>query len=258
MRLQSGKQNPVPAAMALSLLLAVAACGGENAADEASQSDAGASQNASAGSQDAAADMNGAEAAAMNAAQEALSSAEEEAPDAMEGPQPEAEETDEKAAALETPRATAAKIANVTADGLALQGGVVQAVLMDGSDAARIIKASAQETGEAAPAAAPSGDAAAGKRVFVKCMACHTVQEGQHRVGPSLYGIIGKTAGSVEGFRNYSPANKNSGVTWTPDVLSEYLINPQAFMPGTRMIFAGLPSEKERADLIAYLQSASE
>lgn len=249
MRLQSGKQNPAPAAMAVSLLFAVAACGAENAADEASQGDASASQNTSAKSHDA---------AAMNAAQEALSSAEEETPDAMEGPQPEADEADKKSAALETPRATSAKIANVTADGLASQGGIVQAVLLDASDAARIIKASAQETGDAAPAAAPSGDPAAGKRVFVKCMACHTVQEGQHRVGPSLYGIVGKTAGSVEGFRNYSPANKNSGVTWTPEVLSEYLINPQAFMPGTRMIFAGLPSEKERADLIAYLQSVSE
>lgn len=107
-------------------------------------------------------------------------------------------------------------------------------------------------------AALAEGDAAAGKRVFAKCMACHTVNEGQHRVGPSLYGIVGRTAGTVEGFRNYSPANKDSGVVWTADVLFDYLENPQAFMPGTRMVFPGLPSEKDRADLIAYLQSASE
>ncbi len=108
------------------------------------------------------------------------------------------------------------------------------------------------------PAALAEGDAAAGKRVFAKCMACHAVQEGQHRVGPSLYGIIGRTAGTVEGFRNYSSANKESGVVWTPAVLFEYLEKPQEFMPGTRMIFPGLPSEKDRADVIAYLQTVSE
>jgi cytochrome c len=101
------------------------------------------------------------------------------------------------------------------------------------------------------------GDPAAGKRVFIKCMSCHAVQEGQNRVGPSLYGIVGRPAGSVEKF-NYSDANANSGIVWTKDVMFEYLENPQEYIPGTRMVFPGLPSEKDRRDVIAYLESVSE
>lgn len=104
--------------------------------------------------------------------------------------------------------------------------------------------------------AAFTGDATAGKRVFVKCLACHVVAEGQNRVGPSLYGIIGRPAGSIAGF-NYSAANKNSGITWTEQVMFEYLKNPQAYIPGTKMVFPGLPSGQDRADVIAYLKSVS-
>lgn len=101
------------------------------------------------------------------------------------------------------------------------------------------------------------GDPAAGKRVFIKCMSCHAVKEGQNRVGPSLYGIVGRPAGSVDGF-NYSDANANSGIVWTKDVMFEYLENPQEYIPGTRMVFPGLPSEKDRRDVIAYLDSVTE
>ncbi len=101
-----------------------------------------------------------------------------------------------------------------------------------------------------------TGDAAAGKRVFVKCLACHVVTEGQNRVGPSLYGIVGRPAGSIPKFA-YSAANKNSGIVWTEDVMFAYLKNPQAYIPGTKMVFPGLPAGKDRADVIAYLKSVA-
>jgi cytochrome c len=101
------------------------------------------------------------------------------------------------------------------------------------------------------------GDATAGKRVFARCMSCHSVEEGQNRVGPSLYGIIGRPAGEVEGF-NYTDANANSGIVWTKDVLFEYLEDPQGYIPGTRMIFPGLPKEEDRRNVIAYLEQAAE
>ena len=102
-------------------------------------------------------------------------------------------------------------------------------------------------------AAIPAGTAAAGETVFRQCMACHTVAEGQNRVGPSLYGIVGREAGSVAGFR-YSDANKNSGVTWDEATLFEYLKAPRTFIEGTTMAFAGIPDAQKRADLIAYLK----
>jgi len=99
-----------------------------------------------------------------------------------------------------------------------------------------------------------TGDAAKGKRVFAQCMTCHAVQEGRNNVGPSLYQIVGRTAGSVEGFK-YSDANKNSGLVWTEEQLFTYLENPQATIPGTIMAFPGLRNPQDRADVIAYLKS---
>lgn len=114
---------------------------------------------------------------------------------------------------------------------------------------------------EAPPAAATpvdfaslTGDAAKGQKIFAKCMACHSIKEGENRVGPSLHGIIGRTAGQVAGF-NYSAANKSSGKTWDKETLFAYLEAPQKFIPGTKMAFAGLPSAQDRADLIAYLDA---
>lgn len=127
-------------------------------------------------------------------------------------------------------------------------------------------EAPAAATNEAAPAAAPAatavaystltGDAAAGEKTFVQCKACHVLEAGQNRVGPSLNGIIGRTAGQVAGF-NYSAANKGSGKVWDEETLYTYLENPQAFMPGTKMIFAGLKQPQDRANVIAYLKTAS-
>jgi len=115
-------------------------------------------------------------------------------------------------------------------------------------------------TEAAAPAAGGTdyasytGDAAKGKRVFAQCMTCHAVQEGRNNVGPSLYQIVGRTAGSVEGFK-YSDANKNSGIVWTEEQLFTYLENPQATIPGTIMAFPGLRNPQDRADVIAYLKN---
>lgn len=100
------------------------------------------------------------------------------------------------------------------------------------------------------------GDAAKGANVFKKCMACHAVGENaKNKVGPELNGIIDRKMGSVEGF-NYSDTLKEhnaKGDVWTADVLSQYLQNPKGFMPGVKMVFAGLPKDKDREDLLAYL-----
>lgn len=99
-----------------------------------------------------------------------------------------------------------------------------------------------------------AGDAANGENVFLQCKACHVVDEGVNRVGPSLAGIIGRTAGTVDGF-SYTEANANSGIVWTPEKMFQYLENPRRVIPGTRMAYAGLKDGQKRADLIAYLQA---
>jgi len=97
-------------------------------------------------------------------------------------------------------------------------------------------------------------DPAAGEDVFKKCRACHQVGEtAKNAVGPKLNGIIGRAAGSVDGF-NYSPANKGSGVTWTDDNFKKYIVDPKAFMPGNKMAFAGVKDDKDVADLLAFLK----
>jgi len=102
-----------------------------------------------------------------------------------------------------------------------------------------------------------TGDAAAGETVFAQCRTCHLVEEGKNGVGPSLYGIVGRASGSIEGFK-YSDANASSGVTWTPEVMFEYLEAPREFMPGTRMAFPGLKNPQDRADVIAYLDATDD
>lgn len=102
------------------------------------------------------------------------------------------------------------------------------------------------------------GDAVRGKRVFVKCMACHSLVEGQTMTGPSLHGVIGANAGHAQSFPRYSKAMAGSGVVWTEEALFAYLANPAAFVPGNGMLFPGLPDAQDRADVIAYLKSASQ
>ena len=98
------------------------------------------------------------------------------------------------------------------------------------------------------------GDPVAGKLAFSVCAMCHSVVAGQIRMGPSLHGIVGRPSASAPGFL-YSPANAGLGITWTAPLLYQYLLAPQAFVPGTRMGYAGMKDAQKRADVIAYLAS---
>jgi len=123
--------------------------------------------------------------------------------------------------------------------------------------------APAATTPAAAPAAAPgatlqfasfTGDAAAGQRTFAQCRTCHAVEAGVNRVGPSLHGVVGRHSGIIEGY-NYSAANKNSGKVWDEQTLFDYLADPRAYIPGTKMAFVGLKNPQDRANVIAYLKT---
>ena len=103
--------------------------------------------------------------------------------------------------------------------------------------------------------AALAQDAAAGKTSFNKCLPCHSIGEGaKNKVGPVLNGLDGRKTGTAPDY-NYSDANKNSGVTWGKDQFLEYIKDPKAKIPGTKMTFAGIKNEKEANDLWAYLSS---
>ncbi len=110
----------------------------------------------------------------------------------------------------------------------------------------------------ATPAFAADGDPKEGEEVFKACRACHQVgPTAKNALGPVLNGILGRKAGTIEGF-NYSPANQKAGAdgwVWTEDNLKKYLENPRTAMPGNRMAFAGVKDEQDRHDLIAFLKS---
>jgi nitrite reductase (NO-forming) len=110
----------------------------------------------------------------------------------------------------------------------------------------------------AAVAAAPvaGGDAVAGRQVFRKCQACHSMEPGKNILGPSLAGIVGRKAGTEPGY-NYSPAMKQSDIVWDPKTLDAYLDNPQKTIAGNKMPFPGLKTEHDRADVIAYMAAPS-
>ena len=101
---------------------------------------------------------------------------------------------------------------------------------------------------------ASAQDAAAGEKVFAVCKACHQIGEtAKNSLGPVLNGVIGRKAGSVEGY-SYSTANKESGITWDEATFREYIKDPKAKVPGTKMIYAGLKDEQKTNDLVAFLK----
>ncbi|TYC89350.1 cytochrome c family protein [Novosphingobium sp. BW1] len=106
----------------------------------------------------------------------------------------------------------------------------------------------AAEAAPAAPAAASAAPAA-----FQICKTCHAVEPGQNRVGPTLHGIVGSTAGEVEGY-NFSPALKDSGIVWTPEALDKWLQGPMKMVPGTKMVQM-VPDAGKRQEIIEYLET---
>ena len=106
----------------------------------------------------------------------------------------------------------------------------------------------------AATGSASAQDLAAGENSFKKCLPCHSVgADAKNKVGPVLNGLEGRNSGSIEGY-SYTDANKNSGITWSEDTFKEYITDPRAKIPGTKMVFAGIKSENEKAALWAYLK----
>ncbi|MBN8552867.1 MAG: cytochrome c family protein [Caulobacterales bacterium] len=104
------------------------------------------------------------------------------------------------------------------------------------------------------PAPYNEGDLENGRRTFARCRSCHTLAEGGgNMTGPNLWGVFGRPAGSVEGFR-YSEAVQNADFDWDAEHLDGWLAAPREFLPGNRMAFAGVPDESDRRDLIAYLK----
>ena len=119
---------------------------------------------------------------------------------------------------------------------------------------------SPQTIGQAAPAPGPAvadvkGDSAAGRLVFRKCQACHSMELGKNVLGPSLSGIVGRKAGSEPSY-NYSPAMKQANIVWSVAALDAYLADPEKAVPGNKMPFPGLKTNQDRTDVIAFLASS--
>ena len=99
------------------------------------------------------------------------------------------------------------------------------------------------------------GDVKKGEKVFKKCVACHTVaKDGKNKVGPNLWNIVGAKSAQKEGFK-YSDALKNADIVWSEENLDQWLTKPKKFLKGTKMVFVGLKKEKDRVNIISYLQT---
>ena len=159
---------------------------------------------------------------------------------------PKASETAEAPAA--TPPAAEAPATNAVAEAPAATASATNAVAAAPAAGAVVLAV------KNAAGVDMTGDASKGAAVFRQCQTCHVKEVGVNKVGPSLAGIVGRTAGTVPGFR-YSEANKTSGIVWSEQELYVYLENPKAKIPGTIMAFVGLKDSQKRADLIAYLKA---
>ncbi len=102
-----------------------------------------------------------------------------------------------------------------------------------------------------------AGDPAQGEKVFNRCKACHAVEAGKNKIGPSLAGMFGRKAGNAGGFTKYSDAMKASNVVWDDGTVAAFLADPKGMMPGTKMVFAGLKKDDDIANVIAYLKQAT-
>lgn len=141
---------------------------------------------------------------------------------------------------------------------LVLAGALINACSkspQNGQDASTAAPtAAAVDTLSGAKFADFKGDPGAGEAAFAQCKACHVVDAGVNRMGPSLHAIIDRKAASVAGFR-YSQAMQASGITWSEAKLFEYLESPRRVVPGTSMGFAGIDDSQRRADIVAYLKA---
>ncbi len=120
----------------------------------------------------------------------------------------------------------------------------------------KIILATMAAVAFSVSAQAAEPDIKKGEKVFRKCKACHEVEKEKNKVGPHLVNLFGRTAGSLDGYK-YSKAmvaKGEEGLVWTEEVMLEYLIKPRQYVKGTKMAFAGLKKEKDRVNLVAYLQ----
>jgi cytochrome c len=108
-----------------------------------------------------------------------------------------------------------------------------------------------------ASTAVQAGDVAKGEKAFKRCKACHLVDKEKHKTGPHLVNLIGREAGSLEDYKKYSKAIKASGIIWNEETLDGFLTKPKAYLKGTKMAYAGLKKEADRANVIAYLKTFS-
>jgi len=108
-----------------------------------------------------------------------------------------------------------------------------------------------------APRPSVAADVAAGQTVFNRCKICHSLEAGKNMVGPSLHGLFGRKAGTVDNY-TYSGAMKDAGVVWDDDTVTKYLRDPKAFIPGDKMAFPGIKDDTQITDLLAYLHQATQ
>ena len=107
----------------------------------------------------------------------------------------------------------------------------------------------------ASPAVAD--DLAKGEKTFIKCKVCHAVEKDVSKIGPSLYGVFGRKAGSLESFPNYSDAIKSMDIVWGDETIREFVKAPRTYIAGTKMIFLGIKDDKEIDNLLVYLKSVT-